>query len=453
MKKYLPFFCIAIIFFLVKLSSFGIRLSDTNIYFYTGYQLLQGKILYKDIFFTNFPLLPYISSLYFFLLGGSLKLFYLTPVIEVLVTTLIIYKIIIKQTQNIFLSTLSASLYAFSFIVLSTSDHQTGVFAASFFAVLSYYFFTSKRFILQGIFVALALLTKAYFLPIFITYLFIFFYKREGEWWKFFLGFLTTTFIILLPTLFLAPKEFIQDVISYSLTRSQGVEKTRLIWFFIIHDLILFSLLIWNIVRVKKNLFFGILSIMGILFIFLYKDVYYLYLNFLIPFLCLSLPSLLQYLKQKASLRLITTAVVIGFFLLINLFVYLRSYATLQKLDNISEIVAVVKKENPPFLYGTNDIAPALSYLTDKPLLGNVIDTNPNIYRKGYLSASEMTKLGVQQNALFIGHGMHYPQANIRQDITDEIFDPSQLSASCSIKGLFPVKMEGTQNRLVLFRC
>jgi len=453
MKQYLPFLCIAVIFLLIKLSNFGIRLSDTNIYFYTGYQLLQGQVLYKDIFFTNFPLLPYISSIYFFLLGGSLKLFYLTPVIEVLLTSFIIYHIILKQTKNVLYSTLSVMLYAFSFIVLSTSDHQTGVFAASLFAVLSYYFYTSNRFVLQGIFIALSLLTKAYFLPIFLTYTIVMIYKREGEWWKFYFGFLTTTFIILLPTFILAPKELIQDVLTYSLTRSQGVEKTRLIWFFVIHDLLLFSLLIWNIIQIRKNLFFGILSVLGILFIFLYKDVYYLYLNFLVPFLCLSLPSLLQYLKQKITLQKLLASTIIVVFILINIFVYLRSYATLQKLDNLDEIVALVKKENPSFIYGTNDLAPALSYLTTIPLLENVIDTNPNIFRKGYLRASEMTRKAIEQDTLFVGHGMYYPQANIRQDITDEIFDPEQLPVSCSIKGLFPVQMEGAQNRIVLFRC
>ena len=344
-------------------------------------------------------------------------------------------------------------LYTFSFIVLSTSDHQTGVFTASLFAVLSFYSYISKRYIFQGIFIALSLLTKAYFLPIFLTYAIIMIYKREGEWWKFFLGFLSTTFIILIPTLILAPKEFIQDVFNYSLSRSQGVEKSRLIWFFVIHDLLLFSLLIWNILQIRKSQFFGILSILGLLFIFLYKDVYYLYLNFLIPFLCLSLPSLLHYLKQKIALQNALASILIVVFILINLFVYLRSYATLQKLDYIEEIVALVKKENPSVIYGTNDVAPALAYLTTTPLLENIIDTNPNIYRKGYLHATGMTKKAIEQNALFVGHGMHYPEANIRQDITDEIFDPRQLSSSCHIKGLYPVRMEGAQNRIVLFRC
>ena len=173
----------------------------------------------------------------------------------------------------------------------------------------------------------------------------------------------------------------------------------------------------------------------------------------MIPFLCLSLPSLLHYLKQKIALQNALASILIVVFILINLFVYLRSYATLQKLDYIEEIVALVKKENPSVIYGTNDVAPALAYLTTTPLLENIIDTNPNIYRKGYLHATGMTKKAIEQNALFVGHGMHYPEANIRQDITDEIFDPRQLSSSCHIKGLYPVRMEGAQNRIVLFRC
>src|SRR3989338_5346813 len=148
MKKFLPYFLLALPFFLLKLTNIGIWLSDTNIYFYTGYQLLQGKVLYRDIFFTNFPLLPYISSLYFLLTAGNLPLFFFTASIEAIFVGFMIYIIVLKENNSKLLALLASSVYLYSFIVLTTSNHQTGVFIASLFAVLSYLFFIKQKLFL-----------------------------------------------------------------------------------------------------------------------------------------------------------------------------------------------------------------------------------------------------------------------------------------------------------------
>src|SRR5690349_18321904 len=95
-RKYAPYLILTLPFFLLKITNLGIWLSDTNIYFYTGYQLLQGKSLYKDIFFTNFPLIPYVSALYFVLTRGNLPLFFFTATLEVLVAGFLIY-VIVKE--------------------------------------------------------------------------------------------------------------------------------------------------------------------------------------------------------------------------------------------------------------------------------------------------------------------------------------------------------------------
>src|ERR1035437_8507392 len=116
MKKFLPIIITIGVFLFIKLPNIGIRFSDSNIYFYTGYQLLMGKMLYKDIFFTNFPLLAYISAFYFLLLNKSLLLFYVTPLLEASGVGLMIYLIIYKNTKDIFLGITSSLLYLFSFI-------------------------------------------------------------------------------------------------------------------------------------------------------------------------------------------------------------------------------------------------------------------------------------------------------------------------------------------------
>lgn len=473
MNKYLPFLLIAICFLLLKISNLGIRLSDTNIYFYTGYQLLQGKVLYKDVFFTNFPLFPYISSLYSLLTGGSLLAYYFTAVIEAVITGFIVYVITLKQYKNMLLSSVCSTLYLFSFMLLSTTDHQSGVFIASLFAVTSYYFYTEKKYLLTGIFIALTLLTKAYFLPIFLTYIVMLLFERhhkEGEsrsfisqfstslrsarTIKFILGFLATTLIVLLPTFLFARQDFIRDVFEYSLTRSEGIPKFRIFWFFLTHDLLITASLIYAIIMIRIHRFFGVLSLFGLAFFFLYKDVYYLYLNFFLPFLSLSFANLYVDIEKRFVIQKMILPTIIGIFLFVNLMIYMSGYRDLQNIKNIDQLVTAIKTIDPPYLYGGNGVTPALAYLTNTPLVNPMVDMNTNIFRKGFLSAEDLTKEALSKKAMFVGEGIDYPQFQTYQPITDEVVDLKQLQTKqCTLVTAVPIKTEGYQNRINLITC
>lgn len=454
MKKFLPIIILLAFFLLYKAGNIGVRLSDTNIYFYTGYQLLQGKILYKDIFFTNFPLLPYLSSVYFLLTGGNIALFFFTPIIEASAAGFLIYSIVYKQHKSKFIALLSSIIYLFSFIVLSTSDHQTGVFFASIVSLTSYYFYLNRRFVVSGVFLALALVTKAYFLPILLTFLAVFVIEKKWkELFTFLIGAGAAGVVVMLPTVIFAFPDFIKDVFQYSLTRSQGIGKSNIAWFFITHDFVLFVLMIFSLVNIKKNKFLGLMSVFGIIFFLIYQDIYYLYLNFIVPFLVLSFPGFYNSVQKNFNLQKAILPTILIPFLIYNFIAYNSNFRNLQKLSGMDEIAEAIKKENPKALYGVNDITPVLSYQSGVPLLNGVIDTNANIYRKGILNAREMTADAVAQKALIVTHGYSYPAEGAEEIVTDEIFDIKQVKKSCKLVKSFPVQMEGSQNRLNLLRC
>lgn len=452
MKKFLPVLLVALIFLGLKVSNGGIRLSDTNIYFYTGYQLLQGKLLYKDIFFTNFPLLPYISALYFLITGNNLTLFFLTAAIEAGIVGILISAIILYQYKNPRLALLCGTVYLFSFITLTTSDHQTGVFIASVFAVSSYYAHLKKQYIFSGIFIALCLLTKAYFLPVFIALSITLFFQQRNALLRYLLSFAITALVVLSPSLLLAREDMIKDIISYSLTRSQGVSKTNIAWFFIKRDSILFILLLFNIIHFRKNLFFFVLSISTIIFFLLYKDVYYLYLNFVTPFLCLSLAPFVITLRRYFNIQKMVIPTIVGILLTINLFIYLSSYRDLQKIT-IETLTKAITQEKPAYLYGVNDITPALAFFTHTPLLNNIIDTNENIYRKGFLNRQQLTSDALKRKTVIVAHGITYLEQNINVPLVGGIFDEKRVTESCTLFYSLPVTTEGIENRISLFKC
>jgi hypothetical protein len=143
--------------------------------------------------------------------------------------------------------------------------------------------------------------------------------------------------------------------------------------------------------------------------------------------------------------------IILGFIVMINLFQYFSTSRN-QTIPNFNQIVQGIKTLHPSVLYGTNDITPLLAYETQTPLLNNIIDTNPTIFRKGILNSTALTKDALSQHALFVGHGLEYPEYNIKRTFIDEIFDPSLLN-NCNLIGNIPVVTEGNINRLQFVTC
>lgn len=440
--------------FIIKASNLGLRLSDSNIYFYTAYQLLKGKVLYKDIFFTNLPVFPYLATSYFYLIGKNIVLFYLTATLEVLATGFLIYKILKRNSDEELIPVFATLIYIFSFIVLSTTDHQTGVFAASFFSVLSYFFLTRNKFLLSGVSLGISLCIKAYFLPIILSFILYVVFKERNKIFKFLAGFLGSVSLIVLPFLIVAQKEFVSAVFSYSLGRPAGLSKLDVLKFFITHDSLLFIFFVFNLFNLKRNLFFFLISIFSILLIVFYGDFYYLYLNFLVPFLVLSLGEFYKFLKKLEIPNINTVFSLLVIFLLsLNFLRYAIGFSQLQKVNNINQITSTIEKSAPEFLFGTNDLTPALAYLTNTPLLNGIIDTNENIFNKGLLNSEKLTDDALSKKTVIVTHGANYQEFNIDEKITDKIFNKSKILEKCKLLLSTPTRMEGTNNRINLFRC
>src|SRR5581483_1279249 len=455
MRRYIPLFIICTIFILLKLLfSFGVRISDTDIYFYTAFKLLSGKVLYKDIFFTNFPLFPYISAIYLFIFDKNILLYFASPLIEACLVSLVIYKIVLDKTNNIFLSSISIILYLFSFIVLSTSDDQNGIFLASFFAVLGYFLFLKQKPIFSGIFLALTLLLKAYFLPIFAATILLYILKSKKELLLFCLGFFITIFIILLPVVILSKNSFFNDVFIYSLTRSQGISKFDILRFFVVHDFLLTVIFIYSLFFIKKLNFFSFLSVFSLLFILIYQDLYYLYLIFIVPFLCIFSETLITTLQNRFKLDKLVISFILFLFIGGGMYVYLTGYRNLERVNNLNDIKNMVLKLKPNRIYGTNDMAPLVSYISGVPLLDNIIDTNANIFRHGLLNKTTLTKEAISQKSLFLAHGIYYPYQNINIAITDDIFDQKLMkNKNCKVKASYPAQTENIENMINLITC
>lgn len=452
--KHLPILLVFLFFLIIKIANIGVRLSDTNIYFDVAYQITQGKIIYRDFFYANFPIFPYVASLYYFLVGKSIEFFYITSSLEVIAISSLIYYITYDKTKNTLVAFFSSVIYIFSFIVLSTSDHQTGVFTASLFAVLGYLFLQKKEFFLSGLFISLSFFTKAYFIPIALSFfVYLLLQKQYRNTVRFAISFTLTGLVIVLPFLFFAQKGFINDVFLFSLFRPTGILKSNVAWFFIIKDFLLFVFLVFNIFNFRKNIFFALVTLFSIILFFSFQDVYYLYLNFIVPFLCLSFYEFYIFGSEKLNFREMVIPLIITFFIIIGAYNYFSGYRDLQKINDFKKIVQIINNEHPDYIYGVDDITPALLNTTKVPPLENVRDAHEYFFQRGFLNKGFLTKKALDSKTIIISHGAFYPSLNINEQIIDGIFDKQLILKSCKLIQSNPVKSEGAINRINLFKC
>jgi hypothetical protein len=86
-------------------------------------------------------------------------------------------------------------------------------------------------------------------------------------------------------------------------------------------------------------------------------------------------------------------------------------------------------------------------------MLNNNIDTNGNIFRKGLLSAQDLTEKAVSHKTVVVLHGASYPQYNFEDLILDEIVVKEEILRECTLFHSHPVYAEGVTNRVNLFQC
>lgn len=439
------------LFIIIKFTNLGIRFSDSNIYFYTASEILKGRLLYKDLFFTNLPLFPYISSIYAYVLR-SIDLYYLTAAVEAAMVGLLIYYLVYKKTQNGKFGLVAQIFYLGSFIVLSTSDHQTGVFLASLFSILAYYFFTEKKAVLSGIFTGFAVFTKAYYLPIFISLALYYLIKERKRLALYLLGFVGFSSIVLFPFLVFAREEMISQVVNYSLFRQQGLDKFNIVLFYIKHDFIFILLSIYSISNIRKNLLLGLIIMVSGVFLLAYKDVYYLYLNIFAPFIPLVVVDVYNNHKEKITKHMWRILSVLTVVFFINFYIYFANYFSMQKVDNIREMLNIIKIEKPKYLYGVEEIIGAVSVLSETPLLPGVTDTNENIFNSGLLNAKKLTEMAINNETIIILKGASY-QGEVNDPILTSVVEEDLVYKHCRFLKEYPIKTEGAINRITMFSC
>jgi hypothetical protein len=449
-------------FLLLKLPLSQISLSDTNVYISMADHILHGKLLYKDMFLTNLPFFPYLSVLYLSLTRFHLAFFYSTVLVEAILTAILIYLSISIHKGPRSTPLIAAASYLFSMVVLATTDHQTGIFFASLMAMTAYYAYHKKKYSGAGIALGLMFVTKGYMLPVIIAFFAYDVYQRKHKSWNLIIPTVITVFVVLLPSLLFASSAIVSNIFGYTLHRPAGLDKINIFMFFITNQWLFCIALVFAWIHAKKKPLIALILAGGVAFLLLYQDIYFFYLNMLVPFMCLALADGISVLTNKIGRLngLIIASCLVAVSMILNIKTYTESLSQIGKIRDIQSIVNSVQQAHAEYVFGAVELTPAVSFLSGIPLLDDIIDTNESLFVRHvydlvsikkhlYTSRTVVITMGIDRDAILpngqITH-LAYP-------VIPEIYKPLELEKRCTKLLSQPIVAEGATNRINVWKC
>ena len=455
-KYFLMFLGIILLFLIVKIFCMGFKFSDENIYFYMGKLILQGYLPYQDFFFASPPLQILIISGFLGLFSSKVILLKLIPIFASVISSVFIFAILKKKFSSLH-GLLASTLYLFSFVVLATTDHSTGIHLTTMFLVICCYFLYEKKYFIAGIFASLALLTRLYSAIAIIGLLIYLLIANRKAILKFILG-IAVVFIPVNALLILIFKSnYLTPVFLYHLLKSAGISKASIFAFFIKWDILLVVLSLTSIFfKKRKKLLLPIITALTIiLFYIFYADIYYIYLGLIIPFLAILGAWTVYNLIEKVQWKNKTLAVILVLIILVlpTTCFYLKNQAQTAKIEFNKEIVDFVKENTSPTdtIYGSFEIAPLVALLSKRKIQGNYIDTNEKTFISGLYDIENRTNELRGNVSLVIMKSLLNENGDLIQ--MDEIINPDFLLNQCNTTKIYPITKDYSDNAVIIFKC
>ncbi len=408
------------LFYWIKSLGFSYRFGDSNAYFYMANQFLHGLLPYRDYLLADPPLLVILLSGLKALFGSNILLFQAVPIVLESATAILIYLEVKKKLPR--LAKVFPAMYLFTFLILATSDYVTGLHFVIFFIALAYYL--RKKPYLSGLFWALATLIKLYVIPGFLGWLiYLSLSKHTQQLKQTISSYILTGVIVMLPFLIIAPESVINQIIIHQFNRPEGISKTNIFTFFIIHDFILLVLTTLSFFMIKKYKTFLPL-ICWLVFYLIFNDLYYLYLGVLAFWIVLSLAELFNYLATTATpwvvanKQQLSTIIIFSIFLsqLIGIKIYHQAIQPQNVFSQIDEVSHYIQQLPDKPLYGSHEFVPLIALKTNHALFQDQADTNTQLFGSGALNKKELSTQAAEQGVYLLTRVANVAQnANLDQ--------------------------------------
>lgn len=440
------------VFVFWKLFTLQFRFGDENVYFYMSNALLHGLVPYRDFFFADPPFFIYIMAGFKALFGSHLILFKTLPILFDSLSAILIY--LLLRNKNTF-AVLGPVFYLFSFTVLSTSDYVTGAEVMIFFVLLALYLDQNKNYFASGVFWALACLCKLYAGPALLGFLF---YKLIAKEFlplrSVILGGIAATAIIMLPFLVFAPHQTFYDLIIHQFHRPAGINKWNIFSVFTQFEWLLIISGIGGIFITRNKLWIYPL-IFSLIFFLLYRDLYYLYLHLLFPFIVFLAVECVEFLNKQRE-EIVWTFMV---FYACTFIYVIAGYVNIYQMQGIfsqPQEIAETLKNAPDNLsiYGAEEVAPLVALLSGRKIFNNIIDTNIQNFVTKAQNLELISKNAAESGIYFVARVANYPEQNIHDTGFEGYFDKKVFDSSCALyKSFDRISPNDPLNQVAIYRC
>ncbi|OGE88035.1 MAG: hypothetical protein A2760_01195 [Candidatus Doudnabacteria bacterium RIFCSPHIGHO2_01_FULL_50_67] len=441
--------CLA--FLIYKLSNLAWRFGDGNAYLYMVDQFLHGHWPYRDFFLADPPFFVLFLSLVRTIFGTHWLWYQTIPVILQIINAVLLWRLL-KPTNH--LAFLAPVLYLFSFTVLATSDFSTGVQLVVLFALLGDFLYQARHPFWSGVFWSLAALTKLYALPALLGWLLYLILAKKFSW-HFIWGLAASGTIVMLPFLLMSPRGLIDSIILHQLHRTSGLNSWAVWRFFLSHEWAFWLAGLAGVFYKSGREYFWPLAFSVIFFLF-FRDLYYLYLSFLFPYLVLLSVGFAARAVQSPEVRPLALVALLA--LVVNLLFGFYQYQTTVLLSgrflNVQEIGSFLQAQTAHSqIYGSHELAPAVALLSGKKLFGNYIDTNAQVFSAGTLDLETVSRQAATEGIYLLARISDYPEYGINQTGFEGYFSRAVFVEFCQPLKLFPSTSNETDNYIGIYDC
>jgi len=410
-------------FLIIK--GFSLEFSDQNMYIYMGRLISEGKMPYRDFFFSHPPGEIYLDALVFKLLGFKLWAFKLISLIAVLGTAWLLYIIARKQVSSV-AGLISAAIFLISYESIRIAAGNVGMALTVFLIVLSLHFALGKRYILSGLSIGLSLLfTLHAALPAFCLFLYSFVSFQDSKAsfslknaGRFMLGFMVSFGMPNALLLTLAGMQYYSQVIIYHLDKpvssfpgaKLGLFKLMLQYNWIIFLSAIMAIAMTSIPSAKKAMaetlspnakkmmyYILLMTAMYVFYLLFLKVIFPYYFFGMFPFLALlggiGIYFVMQTKPRMKYVGLLATGLLIC---LTGIFYFGQYYWTMDntfsgnELEKLSRDIKV--NGSDVSLFGDYLFAPAIALSTGKSITADIVDTNPFRFSAGSIDVDSMVK-------------------------------------------------------------
>ncbi len=449
------------LFLVYKLSFLKFRFSDGNAYFYMAQQILKGDLPYRDFLLADPPLLPYLLAGVKLLIGQNLILFQAFPAILEGITAFLFY-LLLKQKKYPF-RIFGPAIYLSSFLILATSDFVTGLHFVNLFVVLAL-IFDQKKPALSGFFWSLASLIKLYVIPGLVGWLVYLLVSspQKNKLKKLkpiLLAYISTSILIMLPFFLTSFNQVLNYILIHQFNRPAGLNIGHVFFFFVTKDWLLLGLNFLGLMLGKKWKII-LPTVFWLVFFIVFKDLYYLYLGVLAPWLSWSIFELLKQIQarwQQQNLGQNLAYIILVFIFLNSTLVinnYQQGFRKRSLFTQAEKVAEFVKKQKPDLaLYGKHESTPLVALLAYHKIFDNQIDTNTQLFESKALDKDRISQQAMEQGIYLITQVADIPQNNNIDSGHSKIFSDQIFQKSCQRLKIFKGNQQELVNDIAVYRC